>query len=151
MSDLLLCLVLLGVPTLLVLMIIIQCTPRWQKSAISDAQAAKRAQELLESMLPDDERKTLSTHGYLAVDSPFYPGREYRIWPGGGPVEVYEAGKYAMTLCVESVEPLPPADLVLMHKLMIEGSEREYLRVANRLSRSGWMGGHGRRGVLTGW
>ena len=47
-------------------------------------------------------------------------------------VKVYEGGVPIMALCVQSVEPIPDGDAVLMHKLMIEGNEQEYLRIANR-------------------
>jgi hypothetical protein len=36
-----------------------------------------------------------------------------------------------MELCLQPVEPLPEGDVVLMHKLMIEANEQEYLRTAN--------------------
>jgi hypothetical protein len=49
-----------------------------------------------------------------------------------GQVKVYEGGVPIMALCVQSVEPIPDGDAVLMHKLMIEGNEEEYLRIANR-------------------
>jgi hypothetical protein len=49
-----------------------------------------------------------------------------------GQVKVFESGVPIMALCVQSVEPIPDGDAVLMHKLMIEGNEEEYLRVANR-------------------
>ena len=32
-----------------------------------------------------------------------------------------------------TVERVPDHDTVVMHKLMIEGNEREYLRIANRV------------------
>jgi len=36
-----------------------------------------------------------------------------------------------MRLCVGPVDPLPDADVVLIHKLMIEANEDEYLKAAN--------------------
>jgi hypothetical protein len=47
-------------------------------------------------------------------------------------VKVYEGGVPIMALCVQPVDPVPDGDVVLMHKLMIEGNEEEYLRIANR-------------------
>ena len=49
-----------------------------------------------------------------------------------GQVKVFESGVPVMALCVQPVEPIPDGDVVLMHKLMIEGNEEEYLRIANR-------------------
>ena len=40
-------------------------------------------------------------------------------------VKVYEGGVPVMALCVQSMEPIPDGDAVLMHKLMIEGNEGE--------------------------
>jgi hypothetical protein len=37
-----------------------------------------------------------------------------------------------MALCVQPIDPVPDGDVVMMHKLMIEGNEEEYLRIANR-------------------
>ena len=49
-----------------------------------------------------------------------------------GQVKVFEGETPVLALCVQSVEPIPDADAVIMHKLMIEGDEQTYLRVANR-------------------
>lgn len=45
-----------------------------------------------------------------------------------------QLGSFGILLCidVEAVEPLPDGDVVVMHKLMIEGNEDDYLRTANR-------------------
>jgi hypothetical protein len=43
-----------------------------------------------------------------------------------------------MRLCVQSVEPIPDGDAILMHKLMIEGDEAAYLRIANRFGPAGY-------------
>ena len=45
---------------------------------------------------------------------------------------VQENGVVVESLCVAPVDWLPPSDVVLTHKLMIEGDEQEYLRRANR-------------------
>ncbi|HXI15073.1 MAG TPA: hypothetical protein VNM48_01790 [Chloroflexota bacterium] len=71
--------------------------------------------------------------GYLAVHSPTFPSRVYLVPERQGPVTVCEHGRPVMRLCVQTVERVPDYDTVVMHKLMIEGSEREYLRVANRV------------------
>ena len=48
-------------------------------------------------------------------------------------VTVYEHGRAIMRLCLQSTEPLPRADVVVMHKLLIEANEQEYLHKANQL------------------
>jgi len=60
-------------------------------------------------------------------------------------VEVYDEGKLTMRLCVEPLERLPAADVVLMHKLMIEGNEERYLHEANIVH----LRGTGRRTMST--
>jgi len=47
-------------------------------------------------------------------------------------VAIVEGGTEVESLCVTPVDSLPPGDVVLVHKLMIEGDEQEYLRRANR-------------------
>ena len=96
-----------------------------------DAEAEKRAAALMREVLSDGESRELDQSGYLTVPSPSVPGRMYRIPAKPGWVDVYESGQLAMRMCVEPVERLPAADVVLMHKLMIEGNEPEYLRQAN--------------------
>ena len=94
--------------------------------------AQERAEALLQVVLSAEEYRQLERRGYLEVQSPSRPNRMYRIPRHQGQVKVYEAGVPMMALCVQSIEPIPDGDAVLMHKLMIEGNEDEYLRVANR-------------------
>ena len=44
-----------------------------------------------------------------------------------GQVKVYEGGVPIMALCVQPVDPGPDGDVVMMHKLMIEGNEEGVL------------------------
>ena len=46
-------------------------------------------------------------------------------------MQVYEEGRHAGSLCIQPTRWVPDGDLIVMHKLMIEGSEGEYLRTAN--------------------
>jgi hypothetical protein len=91
------------------------------------------AQALLHDVLDEREREQLATRGYLDVFSPSHPGRRYRIPGHGGRVQLYEDGSAVCELCVVPVEPLPRDDVVVLHKLLIEGDEEAYLRSANRL------------------
>jgi hypothetical protein len=95
-------------------------------------EAQERAEALLRELLTEDEYRQLNRRGYLEVPSPSRSRRTYRVPRHQGQVKVYEGGVPIMALCVQSVEPIPDGDAVLMHKLMIEGNEDEYLRIANR-------------------
>jgi hypothetical protein len=96
-----------------------------------DPEAESRAAALLREVLSDREHQQLLEVGFLTVPSYRVPGRVYRVPARPGWVDVYEADRLAMRVCVEPVEQLPQADVVLMHKLMIEGNEQDYLRTAN--------------------
>jgi hypothetical protein len=98
---------------------------------------AERAEALLREHLDDREFRQLSQRGYVDVVSPHDAQRIYRIPSYSGLVRVYEYGIAVRELCVESVEPLPHADTVLMHKLMIQGNELEYLARAHQYLRAG--------------
>jgi hypothetical protein len=95
-------------------------------------EAQERAEALLRHVLTEDEYRQLDRRGFLEVQSPSRHRRTYRIPRHQGQVKVYEGGVPVMALCVQAVEPIPDGDTILMHKLMIEGNEAEYLRVANR-------------------
>jgi len=95
------------------------------------ADAERRAEVLLRQMLTEEEYQQLSSQGYLKVPSPTVSNRVYLIPRYRGLVRVHESGKPVMRLCIGPVEPVPDADVVLMHKLMIEGNEEDYLRTAN--------------------
>ncbi len=94
--------------------------------------AERRAHDLLMSLITYEEFAQLIQHEYLEVRSPSDPRRVYRIPAHGGQVTVYEDGRAKMRLCVGPLRPVPDDDVVAMHKLMIEGNEREYLARANK-------------------
>lgn len=96
-------------------------------------EAERRAEVLLSDILASRELRILTQKGYLEVPSRIYSDRVYRIPRYQGPVAVYEAGALTNLLCVRSVDPIPNADAVLMHKLMIEGDEESYLKIANSI------------------
>ena len=100
-------------------------------AAVPDPEAEARAVQLQKDVLSKEECRELAERGYLDVPSPGVAGRTYRVPAGSGWVEVYESGSLQMRLCVEPERPLPTGDLVIMHKLMIEGNEDHYLRTAN--------------------
>jgi hypothetical protein len=47
-------------------------------------------------------------------------------------VQVIENERVKASLCLQAVEWVPDADMVVIHKLMIEGDEDTYLQKANR-------------------
>ncbi len=99
----------------------------WVKE-MQEAQA--RAEALLRDSLTADEYDQLQSQGHLDLPSHTRPGRVYRIPANGGRVQVYEEDKLRGELCVAPVESVPVPDVVLSHKLLIEGAEEEYLREA---------------------
>jgi hypothetical protein len=97
------------------------------------SRAERRATHLLHDMLTPEQCHQLLWHGYLEVPSPSAAGRIYRVPRArGGFVQVIENGKAVMRLCVQPVEHLPDADVVILHKLMIEANEEHYLQKANK-------------------
>lgn len=91
----------------------------------------QRAEALLRDLLSQGQLHQLRRRGYLDVPSPTRANRTYRIPRSRDQVRVYEDGRLIERLCVQAVEPVPTGDVVVMHKLMIEGNEDEYLRLAN--------------------
>jgi hypothetical protein len=94
--------------------------------------AQARAEELLRGVIGPEAFAEFCRRGYLEVQSPTLGNRVYRVPHVRGQVEVFEDGQLVMKLCVVPTRPLPDGDVVLMHKLMIEGNEDHYLKVANR-------------------
>ena len=96
------------------------------------------AETLLRTMLSSEQYKRLAANAYLEVPSPGHAGRVYRIPRGPGQVLVVESGRVVERLCVQPTQPLPEADVILMHKLLIEADESAYLETANHFPRSVW-------------
>ena len=128
MTDSVFVLIALGAVALLVAAFALHafCTRSW-------ASANRRAEMLIRQFLTPDELGQLQNCGYLAVPSRSTPGRVYRIPAQPGIVTVVDAGKPVMRLCLQPAYSLPEREHVLIHKLLLEGAEREYLRRANRL------------------
>ena len=101
-------------------------------------EAKRRAGELLRAVLTPDQYGHLMQRGHIDIASPSDPERIYRVPKGSGRVQVREKGKLTMWLCLQPLERVPEADLLVMHKLMIEADEETYLRKANRFSPTFW-------------
>ena len=100
--------------------------------------AEHTAEVLLRSTLSSDEYRQLLSRSFVDVPSRTYAGRVYRIPRGPGQVLVLEDNRVVERLCVQPIEYLPEADVILLHKLLIEGDERTYLETANHFARASW-------------
>jgi hypothetical protein len=94
--------------------------------------AERRATDLLRDILTPEQFHQLTWRGYLEIPSPTEACRVYRVPRSKGYVQVIENGRSVMRLCLQPVECLPDADVVALHKLMIEGNEAFYLEKANK-------------------
>jgi len=83
-------------------------------------------------VLTPEQFRQLAWSGYLEIQSSTEPQRVYRVPLTKGYVQVVENGRTVMRLCVQPVEYLPDADVIVLHKLMIEADEENYLRKANK-------------------
>jgi hypothetical protein len=83
-------------------------------------------------MLTPEQLRQLLWRGYLEIPSSMEPRRTYRVPRNKGYVQVLENGHAVMRLCLQPVEYLPDADIVVLHKLMIEANEEAYLAKANK-------------------
>ena len=97
-------------------------------------EAERRGQELLRRLLSEAEFEQLQERGYLDVRSPSVAGRVYRVPRYRGVVERREPGQPTVRLCLVPDRWLPDADIVLMHKFLIEADEPRYLELANHLA-----------------
>jgi len=96
------------------------------------SRAERRAADLLRDILTPEQRRQLLWRGYLEISSPTSPQRVYRVPKNRGFVQVIENGHASMRLCLQPAECLPDADVVALHKLMIEANEEMYLEKANK-------------------
>jgi hypothetical protein len=124
-----LCLLLLG-------QVIGDSFPRWSK-------ADRRARKLLRAILTREQYCQLIQQGYIDIPSPSNPHRVYRVPLEPGRVCVIEKERLKATLCLQPLERVPAADIVAIHKLMIEADEETYLKKANvivPIGGDGWLG-----------
>lgn len=124
-------LMLVLLPAIVLIALIINSAMPWLSRSWREAEA--RADTLIRSLLSEEDYQKLRRDGYLDIPSPNYPQRIYRVPSGAGTVAVMEGGQCIARLCVYSTQPIPEREAVLVHKLMIEGNEHEYLRTANHL------------------
>jgi hypothetical protein len=94
----------------------------------------RRASELLRTVLTRAQYRQLMWRGYVDIKSPRDHERFYRVPRYPGLVGIIEQGKRKANLCLQPLEWVPDADIVVMHKLMIEADEETYLQTANRFT-----------------
>ena len=104
-----------------------------QRTTLRDT-PAYHAEALLRDVLDAQEYEQLTKRAYIEVTSPTDPGRVYRIPRSPGLVRVYDHGVAVRDLCIQPVDYLPSADVIAMHKLMIQGAEHEYLARARHFT-----------------
>jgi hypothetical protein len=124
-------LVLLLLPALMLIAMLLTTVLPWFSKSWREAEA--RAEVLVRSILTEEEYERLQHNGYLDIPSPNFSQRVYRVPRGMGTVSVLERGRCVDRLCVYSTQPIPERETVVVHKLMIEGNEHDYLRQANHL------------------
>jgi len=121
----------LGIITALVLVVL------WRLalgSYLKWSEANRRANELLRLVLTSEQYRQLMRQGYLDIKSPRHSERVYRVPQRQGLVRVIEQGRRTMSLCLQPLEWVPDADMVVVHKLLIEADEETYLQTANKLA-----------------
>ena len=96
--------------------------------------AKRQAGELLRAVLTPEQYCQLMRLSYIDIPSPRDQERIYRVPRGPGLVRVIEKERPTMSLCLKPLEKVPDADIVVMHKLMIEADEETYLQTANRFA-----------------
>jgi hypothetical protein len=111
----------------------------WMRRRNEHSLANRRAEQLLRERLTPSEYRQLVKFGYLDIPSKLDPYRQYRIPRSRSRVQVLHTCLVGTTtlsrkvaeLCVIATDPIPDADMVLTHKLMIEADESHYLTIAN--------------------
>ena len=117
----------LGIPLALTLALL--AIVGWRTSV-----AEGRARQLLREVLSDAEYQQLAADDYLEIASPTVAQRVYRVPCDGSRVRMIEHGQVVCELCLRPTRSLPMSDILLLHKLLIESNEAEYLATANRFA-----------------
>lgn len=97
-----------------------------------NARAERRARQLLQAVLTQEQYRHLLQHGYLDIRSPSHQERFYRVPKAPGRVHLIENEQLQTDLCLQPLDWVPNTDFLVIHKLMIEADEQTYLQKANR-------------------
>ena len=124
---------------LIELLVLVLLLGRWLLVLERSSSANRAAEAILREFLTEAEYRQLCATGYLEVASPTQPGRVYRVPRGHGWVHILEGGRASEHLCLQPKErDLPDADVLLLHKLLIQADEEFYLRTANHFREPVW-------------
>lgn len=96
------------------------------------ATANERAEQLLRETLTEEEYQQLEELGHLIIQTAEH---RYKIRKDNAYVrEIDEEGKEIAGFCIHPkwTHKIPVPDKVLLHKLMLECDEEEWLRIANK-------------------
>ncbi len=100
---------------------------------LSGMRAERRAEAVVRDLLTADEFSLLRQQGFLDVLSSGTPGRVYRIPARPGTVTVMDGNEVTMRMCLVPGEAIPATEWVVVHKLLLEAAEDDYLQLANHL------------------
>lgn len=101
---------------------------------VEHSQAKDRAERLLREHLSREQEEELKTKGHFHLELHVNGQRKrYRIERGRSRNvrQVDDTGRILKTLCAHPVAMVPDADTMLAQKLMLEGDEEGFLRIAN--------------------
>ena len=101
---------------------------------VSRRAAAQRGRVVVRDLLTPTELGMLFEHGYLDVPSRVTAERIYRVPAHPGIVTVFDAGVPTARLCLVPARAVPVPEHVLLHKVMLEAAEADYLKSANRFT-----------------
>ena len=91
-----------------------------------------KAEVLLLRHLTEEQKRELREHHYFTVHSPV--GNRYKIWytrSGSSINLVGTTAREQVGFCVHPFIDIPSADRALSLKLMVEGAEADFFKVAN--------------------
>lgn len=98
------------------------------RSSDYDRQAELRARALLHQFLTREQRWSLrASHSFLVTGQ---DGQTYEVGEGSG-VRLLVNGKPVRSFCIHPREILPPCDVMLAQKLLLESNIEHFLATAN--------------------
>ncbi len=101
----------------------------------SDIGVQMRAEKLMKEVLGDTLYNEFITTQQITIPSKLYPDRYYTIREFGF-VQVIDHGQLVEELCVVPKDgAIVTQDVVALKKLMLEGDEKEFLKIANHFQK----------------
>lgn len=94
-----------------------------------ESEAKERAERLLISQLNAVQLQQLKEMDAFMVE---LQTRRYKVRRGQRVIELDKDGKQVAQYCIHPTDSVPPADVMLSQKLLLEHDEAAFLRIANR-------------------